>query len=488
MRILLTGANGYIGRRLLPILLEDGHDIIAAVRDASRLELPESARNRITIVEHDFIEKVPDDFPKDIDAAYFLIHSMRSSISGFSKAEKKIAQNFTSYLDVTECQQVVYLGGIDNSEELSEHLKSRREVGEILKSGKTPVTILKAGIIVGSGSASFEIIRDLVEKLPIMIAPKWLNTKCQPIAIRNVMEYLRGVLNEPDTRGEEFEIGGPDVLTYREMLLQFAEVRGLSRWIRTVPIMTPNLSSYWLYFVTSTTYPLAVNLVHSMKVEVIAKDERIRSHIPTNLINYKGSIELAFSKIAQNLVMSSWKDSRVAGTQDIRTADFVEVPKFGCFKDIKNIDFPTDKADQVKQNIFSIGGERGWYYATPLWKLRGWLDKLVGGVGLRRGRRDRFQLIPGDALDFWRVIKADPQTGELLLFAEMKLPGDAWLSFKIVENGDISTLTQTATFRPKGLGGRLYWYSVLPFHAFIFRGMATRIATNTSENQVTTSA
>lgn len=484
MKILLTGANGYIGRRLIPALLDQGHHILCVVRDASRLSLPDSTKSQVEILEHDFKQLVPADFPTEFDAAYFLIHSMRSSISGFSKSEEATARNFVQYIDKTSCQQVVYLGGIDNAEELSEHLKSRQLVGEILSSGKVPVTQLKAGIIVGSGSASFEIIRDLVEKLPIMLAPKWLKTKCQPIAIRNVIQYLIGVLDVPETRGKSFEIGGPDILSYKEMLLGFASVRKLKRVIISIPVMTPNLSSHWLYFMTSTTYPLAVNLVHSMKVPVVVKNPEIQKHIPLDLISYKESIELAFSKIAQNLVLSSWKDSRVAGAKDIRTSDFIEVPKYGCFVDEKKMTFPANKKEQVITNVFSIGGSRGWYYGNVLWRLRGWLDKVVGGVGLRRGRRDETELIAGDALDFWRVIKADKEEGTLLLFAEMKLPGEAWLSFHLRNvDKDRMEIEQVATFRPTGLAGRLYWFSVLPFHAFIFKGMIRNIIREATENQ-----
>ncbi|NVK26470.1 MAG: SDR family oxidoreductase [Flavobacteriia bacterium] len=484
MKILLTGANGYIGRRLIPALLDRGHEIICVVRDASRLALPASAKERVEILEHDFKQEVPDDFPTSFDAAYFLIHSMRSSISGFSKSEEATAKNFVSYINRTECKQVVYLGGIDNAEELSEHLKSRQLVGEILSSGQVPVTQLKAGIIVGSGSASFEIIRDLVEKLPVMIAPKWLKTKCQPIAIRNVIQYLIEVIEVPETRGKSFEIGGPDILSYKDMLMEFARVRKLKRFILSIPIMTPNLSSHWLYFMTSTTYPLAVNLVHSMKVPVVVKNPEIQELIPIQLLTYEESIKLAFSKIAQNLVLSSWKDSRVAGAKDIRTSDFIEVPTYGCFKDEKRLTFDAHLRDDVIANIFAIGGSRGWYYGNVLWRLRGWMDKMVGGVGLRRGRRDKEELVAGDALDFWRVIKADKQEGTLLLFAEMKLPGEAWLSFHIrnVDNGKME-IEQVATFRPTGLAGRLYWFSVLPFHAFIFKGMIKNILREATENQ-----
>ncbi|MBC8006369.1 MAG: NAD(P)H-binding protein, partial [Verrucomicrobia bacterium] len=277
MKILLTGATGYIGKRLLPVLLEQGHEVICCVRDTKRFPTDGIYQHPgISLFEVDFLEDIPPvDAIRDIDAAYYLIHSMSSTMGDFEKLESVSANNFTELVDQTQARQIIYLGGITNEAVLSKHLASRKNVEDLLGRSRVPLTTIKAGIIVGSGSASFEIIRDLVEKLPIMIAPRWLNTKCQPIAIRNVLEYLAGVLLKPETFGQSYDIGGPDILTYKQMLLQFGEVRNLKRRIYTVPVMTPRLSSYWLYFVTSTSYKLAVNLVHSMKVEVVAKDNRL---------------------------------------------------------------------------------------------------------------------------------------------------------------------------------------------------------------------
>lgn len=478
MRILLTGANGYVGQRLLPGLLEGGHEVHCVVRDRKRLSIPEEFSRQVHVHEHDFNDKVEaGKLPKGIDVAYYLIHAMRSSIQGFSEEETNTANNFIDYIENTEASQIIYLSGMDSSEELSEHLESRKQVGELLMGSKVSTTILKAGIIVGSGSASFEIIRDLVEKLPFMITPRWLNTKCQPIAIRNVIEYLIGVMNKEDAFNRSFDIAGPDTLTYKEMLLGMAEVRGLRRWIWTIPVMTPHLSSYWLFFVTSTSYPLAVNLVHSMKVPVVAKETDIREVVPTRLIGFRESVELAFSKIKHNLVLSSWTDSLIGGVFKKELSPFVEVPNYGCFVDKRSRQFPKEAKKGVIESFFSIGGDQGWYYGTWLWRTRGLLDKMVGGVGLRRGRRDPTHLKQGDALDFWRVVLADQENGKLLLFAEMKLPGDAWLEFKISqgETGDSLQLTQKAIFRPKGIWGRLYWFSVWPLHHFIFNGMINSI-------------
>jgi hypothetical protein len=356
-----------------------------------------------------------------------------------------------------------------NDVHLSKHLHSRLAVERTLNSGSIPVTTLRAGIIVGSGSASFEIIRDLVEKLPVMVTPKWLNTLCQPIAIRNVIQFLSGVALKPAYYGHHFDIGGPEPLSYKQMLLQFASVRGLKRWILTLPVMTPRLSSYWLYFITSTSYPLAVNLVNSMKIPVVCSPNNLAQELDIQLISYRDAVMLAFQKIEQNRVISSWKDAFAATDTPLKTMEALQVPTYGCFTDIKWR--VVSHESNTLERIWRIGGQQGWYYGNWLWKLRGLMDKLVGGVGLRRGRRSEIDINPGDALDFWRVLVADRKERRLLLYAEMKLPGEAWLEFKMMKKNHQLQVRQTATFRPKGVWGRLYWYSVLPFHFFIFNGM-----------------
>lgn len=471
MKILLTGANGYIGMRLLPKLLDMGHEVICAVRDEKRLSVDAKVRSQIEVVEIDFLEDPANqNIPKNIDAAYYLIHSMTSSVSDFDEKEAQAAKNFNTLLEGTQCKQVIYLSGIVNDKELSKHLSSRKNVEEILYKGDFELTVLRAGIIVGSGSSSFEIIRDLCEKLPVMITPKWVLTKTQPIAIRDVIQFLTGVLGNQDTYGQSFDIGGPDVITYKDMLNGYAKVRGFKNWIFTVPVMTPKLSSYWLYFVTSTSYKLAVNLVDSMKMEVVAEDNRLQQMLGLETHSYEEAIDMAFKKIEQNLVISSWKDSIASGQIQEDLEKYIQVPKYGVLQDKKSVPIKDEQA--VLENIWRIGGETGWYYGNWLWKFRGFLDKLVGGPGLRRGRTHPDRIFPGDALDFWRVLLADKKSKRLLLFAEMKTPGEAWLEFKIADG----KLYQTATFRPRGLWGRLYWYSVLPFHLFIFGNMIKNIA------------
>ena len=472
MKILLTGANGYVGKRLLPELLAQGHEVVCCVRDKTRLGLDAITMARISIWEIDFLDDVDyKNCPEGIDIAYFLIHSMSSSTDSFDKMEAITAQNFNKYSNHMNIKQVIYLSGIVNDPKLSKHMLSRNNVEKILYVGKPQLTVLKAGIIVGSGSSSFEIIRDLCEKLPVMITPKWVLTKTQPIAIRDVIHYLIGVQNKEECYNESFDIGGPNIITYKQMMQLYAKTRGVKLAIWTIPIMTPKISSYWLYFVTSTSHKLAMNLVDSMKVEVICNDNRLQKILNVKPISYVDAIKLAFEKIEQNLVISSWKDSLSSSSFKHSFSNYIQVPNFGCLKVSKKI--AITNPERILENIWSIGGDKGWYYGDWMWQLRGFVDKVFGGVGLRRGRTSPTHLDNGDALDFWRVILADKQEKRLLLFAEMRLPGEAWLEFRIDEN---NVLHQIATFRPIGILGRLYWYSMVPFHFFIFDGMIKNIA------------
>jgi uncharacterized protein YbjT (DUF2867 family) len=472
MKILLTGVTGYIAQRLLPVLLENGHEVACCVRDKNRFNWKNYARSNLTVIEADFLNKESlQEIPNDIDVAYYLIHSMSTQSGDFETMEEICAANFKSRIEQTNAKQVIYLSGISNSKELSKHLSSRKNVETTLADSKFALTTLKAGIIVGSGSASFEIIRDLVEKLPFMITPKWLKTKCQPIAIRNVIQFLIGVIGKTETYNMSYDIGGPDILSYKDMLLHFAKIRGLKRRILIVPVMTPRISSYWLYFVTATSYALAKHLVNSMKIEVTCKANNLSTLLGIKLIDYDTSIQLAFDKIEQNQVLSSWKDAQTSNLFSNGFSKYIEVPINGCFKDIRSVKLDNSAASLEK--IWAIGGKTGWYYGNWLWEIRGIVDQLSGGVGMRRGRKNEQEIVSGETLDFWRVILADKKEKRLLLFAEMKLPGEAWLEFKIDEQ---NVLTQTATFRPLGLMGRLYWYAVLPFHGFIFKGMINKLA------------
>lgn len=471
MKVLLTGVTGYIGKRLLPVLVEKGYQVICCVRDRNRLSLAPKIMEWIEIVEADFIlPSSVENLPTDFDVAFYLIHSMSASTGRFDDLESTAAENFVRFCNRSKVKQVIYLSGIVNQPQLSKHLASRKNVEEILRGGRYHLTVLRAGIVVGSGSASFEIIRDIVEKLPLILAPSWVNTRTQPIAIRDVIAFLTGVMNHEKCFNKSFDIGGPEVMTYKEMLLKYAKARQLKRTIIMLPFITPRLSSFWLFFITSVSYRLASNLVESMKTEIVCRDNQLQQILRIETIPYEEAIRLAFVKIAQNLVASSWKDSLASSILGYQLSEIIEVPQFGCFKNVKTM--PVDDPEKVLANIWSIGGKRGYYYANWLWKIRGFFDRLAGGVGVKRGRTLPDEIHTGDALDFWRVLYASKREKRFLLFAEMKVPGEAWLEFRIDEK---NILYQTATFRPRGIMGRLYWLSTSPFHYFIFNGMIKNI-------------
>jgi uncharacterized protein YbjT (DUF2867 family) len=472
MKILLTGVTGYVGKRLLPVLIEKGHQVVCCVREKSRLSVHENMLQKVQVVEVDFLgEPKPGVIPEDIEVAFYLIHSMAASLQKFDFMESQAAQNFKKLLESTSVKQVIYLSGITNEENLSKHLKSRKQVEDILNSENYALTVLRAGIIVGSGSASFEIIRDIVEKLPVIITPKWILTKTQPISIRDVISYLNGVIDHPQCFNRTFDIGGPEILTYKDMMLQYGNMRKLNRPFFTTRLISPKISSYWLFFITSVSFKLAQSLVNSMKNEIICQDNDLEEILKIKPVTYREALKNAFLKIQQNLVLSSWKDSIISSSLGLSLSDFIEVPRFGCYINKKSMH--VTEPQKVFYRIWTIGGEQGYYYANWLWKIRGILDQLFGGVGLIRGRTQKTEIYPGDALDFWRVLYASREKQRLLLFAEMKLPGEAWLEFRIDEN---NVLHQTATFRPRGILGRIYWIVTSPFHFFIFNGMIRNLA------------
>ncbi len=409
MKILLTGANGYIGYRLLLLLLEAGHTVIAMVRSPRNLQF--LFHKNLTVIPGDLlVNESLKTIPKDIDVAYYLVHAMSYSKHDFPALEKQAIQNFIKQLKETQIKQIIYLSGLANDKHLSTHLTSRFNTECLIKASGIPYTILRAGIIIGSGSASFEIIRDLVDKLPLMIAPKWVNNRCQPIAISDVLRYLIEIINNEKCINQIFDIGGSQVLTYKEMLLIYAKVRQLKRYIFVVPVLTPRISSYWLYFVTSVNFLLASSLVDSVKNETLCKEDRIKQIFPEPCLDYEESVKKALDVIEQNPLVPSWKDSLLSGSLENNWTALSQVPSFGCLIDQRIISSSLT-VDQLTERVWSLGGDKGWYYMDWAWILRGFIDKLVGGIGLNRGRTYSYELEAGSSLDFWRVIVADKKHG-----------------------------------------------------------------------------
>lgn len=474
MKILITGANGYIGSQLTLLLLDQGFQVFAQTRHHINLSPENNHPNLVYIVADLLDEASLEAIPKDIDIVYYLVHAM-SYGQDFPAKESAAIENFIKCMRQTKVQQIIYLSGLCSDKNLSIHLASRYRTECTIKNSGLPYTVLRAGIIIGSGSASLEIIRDLVEKLPIMVAPKWVNNLCQPIAIHDVLQYLRLVILNPDCINQQFDIGGPDRLSYKEMLLTYAKIRNLKRYIIAIPVLTPKLSSYWLYFITSVNFQLASSLVESVKNQAICTDNRIQTIISLIPMSYEESLKKALDKIEQHPLLPSWKDTLLSDSLEKKMTELGEIPTRGCLIDQRRVICRKPREEVIKK-IWSIGGSSGWYFMDWTWKIRGFIDKLFGGVGLRRGRTHPYDLKPGYSLDFWRVLVADKENGRLLLYAEMKIPGEAWLEFKIETVDQENLLIQTATFRPKGVLGRLYWYLLLPFHHLIFKGMSNRIA------------
>jgi uncharacterized protein YbjT (DUF2867 family) len=472
-KILVTGATGFIGKRLVSQLLEEGHEVVALVR-VKGTEFKVKYPERLSLIYGDirFPEKM-EPLPTDIEVAYYLVHSLGSFATNLIETEVDIAKKFIALIEQTAVRQIIFLSGIiENEIGLSPHLLSRLSVEKELLSSRVSTTILRASIIIGSGSASFEIIRDLCEKLPLMIAPKWVRSYCQPIGVRDVIFYLTHVLLNEQTYHRTFDIGGPEAMTFKEVLKRYASFRQLKRYIIDVPVLTPRLSSYWLVLITPVRFSICRYLVDSMKQSTRKLNLEIDRILPHNCLTYEESLQLAFQRIAQNEVMSTWMDAwndeKVQG--DLQR--YIEVPEEGCLKDVqkRKIEIPVEI---LQGKIWSIGGATGWYSMNWAWRLRGLFDQLIGGRGLNRGRRHPTDLQVGDTIDFWRVILADEQKKHLILYAEMKLPGEAWLDFQI--NPTENLFIQTATFRPRGVWGRLYWYLLYPIHRIIFRNMAHAI-------------
>jgi uncharacterized protein YbjT (DUF2867 family) len=478
MKVLVTGATGYVGGRLVPKLLERGHDVRVIVRDHHRLDdVP--WQDTVDIVEGDLVDKAAvARAVEDRDVVYYLVHSM-SSAGDFEKIERQVATTMAREARTAGVKRIVYLGGLHPEGPLSRHLGSRKEVGDILLSSGVPTIALQAGVVIGSGSASFEMIRHLTEVLPYMPAPKWVRNFIQPIAIRDVLHYLVASADLPASINRAFDIGGPDVFRYGQLMNGYAVEAGLKqRPIAALPVLTPWLASQWVNLVTPIPRSLAVPIIESLLHDAVMTNNDIDGVIPPpaeGLTGYRKAVRLALARMRTGEVETSWRDAQVTGAPADPLPSDPEWSGHTVYTDEREVACGADSAE-LWRVVESVGGANGWYSLPMAWAARGWLDKLVGGVGLRRGRRDPEHLVTGDALDFWRVESMEKGTS-LRLRAEMKLPGRAWLEFRIDPTPEgTSTLHQRAVFFPHGLGGRLYWLAVMPLHGIVFAGMATAMA------------
>mgnify|MGYP000479243162 FL=1 len=477
---LVTGATGYIGGRLIVELLKHGYRVRILARNADRLKYHPWI-DQVEVSEGDAHN--PDVLAEamiGVDVAYYLLHALMSK-DDFEQEEREMAEGFGKSAKASGVKRIVYLGGIiAPNEVMSPHLQARAETGEILRASGVATIELRAGVVIGSGSASFEMLRYLTERLPIMTVPKWVNVRIQPIAVRDVLRYLVGSASIDSSVSGVFDIGGPEIFTYKEMMQQYAEAAGLPRRIIIpVPVLTPRLSSGWVGLVTPVPYTLAKRLVASLKNEVVAGDDRIRALVPDpegGLTPFKRAVQLALTKIKDARVETRWTDASVPGTPSEPLPTDPDWAGGTLYRDVRIVHSP-DSIDEVWKRVESIGGDNGYSLATWAWEVRGFIDKIFGGVGLRRGRRDPNHLQVGDALDFWRVEQIlKPKL--LRLRAEMKMPGLAWLEFGLEEDDETggTILTQVAIYAPKGLLGHAYWWSVWPMHGLVFPSMAKNAA------------
>ncbi len=467
--VLVTGASGYIGGRLVGRLLAAGYRVRCFARTPRKLE----ARlwlgdDRVEVVQGDAGDaRALVEAMRGCGAAYYLVHSMMAAGPAYRARDRELARTFAAAAEEAGLERIIYLGGLgETGAELSEHLTSRREVESALASGAVPVTVLRAAMIIGSGSASFEILRYLVERLPVMITPRWVRTESQPIAIRNVLHYLVACLECPESVGATLDIGGPEQMTYRAMMDEMADALGLrKRWIIPVPVLTPRLSSLWIHLVTPISHRISRPLAEGLRNRVVCRDLRAARLMPQGLLTIREAIDAALGKVRARAVETAWSDAGpIPGDPDWSGGT--------TFVDQRSAEVAVAPAVAFAA-VSRIGGDQGYYAADWLWRVRGWMDLLVGGPGLRRGRRDPERLAFGDALDFWRVTAVEPGR-RIELRAEMKLPGEALLSFDIepdASGGSVSTIVQTARFIPRGLAGLGYWYAVMPLHGLVFNGM-----------------
>ncbi len=478
--VLVTGATGYIGGRLIPALLEKGYTVRAMGRSIEKLAgRPWAGHERIELAKGDVMDRASlAAASAGCGTAYYLVHSMISQKEKFVEADRKAAHNMVAAASDAGLERVIYLGGLADARKkpLSRHLQSRIEVADILQSGPVPCTDLRAPVILGSGSASFEILRYLVERLPVMITPRWVRSLNQPIAIRNVIRYLIGCLEAEETVGKTFDIGGPETITYLDLLHIYAEEAGLKkRIIIPAPALTPTLSAYWIHLISPVPSAIAMPLVQGLTSNAVCAENRIREIIPQKLLTSREAVRLALDRIRQERVDTCWMDAGQLTAPEWAHCGDAEWAGGAVMRCGYRVRLPT-RPEALWEYIARVGGKNGWYYADALWRLRGVMDRMAGGVGLRRGRRHSTELRVGDALDFWRVLEIEPPR-RLLLLAEMKTPGEALLEFQIqsLESGH-AELTMLSRFLPRGLFGMIYWYALYPFHEWIFFGMLKAIA------------
>ncbi len=468
-RILLTGASGYIGGRLLKLLEKEPVAIRCLARNVSYL-MPR-VQESTEVVQGDVLDRSSlDKALQNVSTAYYLIHSMGSA-KGFSETDRTAAENFAEACRRAGVHKIIYLGGLgDTRQELSEHLQSRQEVGRILRQSGVNTVEFRASIVLGSGSLSFELIRSLTEKLPVMIMPRWVKIRAQPIAVDDLLSYLIEALYLEIDHSTVFEIGGSDQLSYYDLMKEYAGQRGLKRLMIPVPVLTPYLSSLWLGLVTPVYARIGKKLIESIVHPTVVSDDSAKRYFSIKPKSAKGAIRLALHNEDKEFAETRWSDALSATLQ---TSKYGGIRLRSRLIDSRttSVNVPPHKAFQP---IAEIGGRKGWYACNFLWKLRGAFDLMLGGVGMRRGRPTNRRLQVGDTLDFWRVEAFDPPH-KLKLFAEMRLPGKAWLEFEVAPSGNGSTIRQTAVFYPSGLSGLLYWYGVFPFHALVFRSMIRQI-------------
>ncbi len=471
LTILVTGATGYVGGRLAPRLLEEGYRVRVLVRGGAGRLHGRPWADAVEVVDGDVLDPASlVDALRGVDAAYYLIHSMGGS-AGFRQRDHEAARNFGVVCAMSGVQRILYLGGLGDPESnLSEHLRSRQETGEVLRRSGVPVTEFRAGMVVGSGSISFEMMRHLTERLPVMICPRWVFTNTQPIAIRDVLNYLVAALATPASANRVVEIGGADIVTYADMMLGYAAVRGLKRWMIPVPVLTPWLSSYWVHWMTPIPAGVARPLILGLRNETVVQGDSARELFPhIQPMSYRAAVQIALDSIERGEIETLWSDALASSMGDLPPVFFAQEQGLLIERRRLRVDAPPA---QVYRAFARLGGARGWPSYNWLWSVRGALDRLAGGVGMRRGRRNADDLREGDALDFWRVERIWPGQS-ILLRAEMKLPGHGWLSFEAtpLDDGAQTELVQTAYFAPKGLFGLLYWYLLYPLHGVIFSAM-----------------